>query len=163
MNGVTFAKGQLDQAFGILKLAADGMTDEQYNHNPGGTCNSPAISHVHAVSAVDFFILGTVAGGEMIWPSIAEASGLPANAQEIWSFDRPISLDKIKAYSAQVQKAAGDYIGTLSDDDLDRKLTTPFGEQTVAFMIQIMSVHLGGHTGDLASAKGMQGLKGLPF
>lgn len=163
MNAVEFAKGGLDQAFNLLNVAADGMTDQQYNYGPGGTCNSSAKSHVHALTAVDFFVLSTAGGQPMMWGEVAADQALPANPMEIWKYEGEISLPKVKEYGQKVREATMAYVSSLLESDLSRELDTPFGKQNLAFVLQLMTVHLASHTGDLASVKGIQGLKGLPF
>jgi hypothetical protein len=163
MNATTFAKSQLEQSLGLLKTAADGMTDEEYNFDPAGTCNAAAKSHVHALASLDFFILASAKGEGMQWPATAAAAGLPANPMEIFGFAGKIPSATIKDYGQRVQTAVLEYIGSLSDADLDRVIETPFGKQSLAWTIQLMTVHASGHAGDIAAVKGMQGLKGLPF
>ena len=164
MDAITYAKQGLERTFSLFNNIADGMTPEQYNWHPAGTANSIARSHVHAMTSVDFFISGTLAGAEMGWKTFAAANGLPANPMEIWSFTGQVPLAAMKAYSQGVQKAAIDYVASLKDADLDREVETSFfGKQTAAFMIGLAGIHAMGHAGDMSAVKGLQGLKGLPF
>jgi hypothetical protein len=164
MDAVTFAKGQIEHAFSILNTIATGMTDEQYNMSPGGTANTPAKSHVHALTAMDFFVNGIIRGGEIEWKTFGPANGLPANPMEIWAFSGTVQLAPMSDYSAKVKAAVLEYVGSLKDSDLDREIETQFfGKQTAAWIIQLGVVHLTGHAGDIAAVKGIQGLKGLPF
>jgi hypothetical protein len=163
MDAVTYAKLGLERTFSLFNHIADGMTPEQYNWKPGGTANPVAKTHVHAMTAVDLFINGTLGTG-MSWKAFAAEQGLPANPMEIWSFSGEVSLDAMKQYSATVQKAAIDYVSGLTDADLDREVDTAFfGKQTAAFMIGLAGIHAMGHGGDMSAVKGLQGLKGLPF
>ena len=163
MDVITYAKGSLEQSMNLLAVTADGMNTSQYNLDPTGTCNPPAKNHVHAWTALDFFVLATAAGGQMKWPAVAQAQGLSANPLDIWKYEGDVDLDAIKAYGEDVKKAVLDYVSTLKESDLERQVSTPFGTQTVAWLLQLMTVHLAGHAGDIAAVKGVQGLKGLPF
>ncbi len=164
MDAVRYAKKALEQSFGLFNMVADGMTDEQYNMKPEGTANSIAKSHVHAMTSVDFFLSGTLQGKPMQWPAFAQANGLPGNPTEIWAHTSAIPLAPMKEYGANVQKAALEYVGSLSESDLDREIDTPFfGKQTAAFLIMLAGMHSAGHAGDMSAVKGLQGLKGLPF
>lgn len=164
MDSITYARKSLEQAFKLFNIVADGMTDEQYNWEPQGTANSIARSHVHAMSSVDFFLNGTLKGGEMAWPAFAAANGLPANPMEIWSFPSAIPLASMKEYGANVQQSVLEYVSSLTEADLDRVVDTSFfGQQTTAFLIQLAGTHSMGHGGDMSAVKGLQGLKGLPF
>jgi len=165
MNATSYAKLQIEQSFNLMNAAADGMDDSHYNWAPGGTCNSIAKSHVHAVSAIDFFVNVVAKGGApLLWADHGPKAGLPGNPMEIWGFSGNVPLAAMKEYGQAAQKAALDYIGTLSDADLDREIETQFfGRQSLAFIIQLIGLHTAGHTGDIAAVKGLQGLKGLPF
>jgi hypothetical protein len=164
VKAVDYVKLQAEQAFGLLKMAADGMDDAQYNLDAPGTCNSAAKSHVHALTSADFFIMNKAKGADMLWPAFATKNGLPPNPQEIWGFTGTIPAAALGEYAGEIQKAVVDYIGTLSDADLDRQVDTQFfGTQSLAFLLQLTSMHATGHAGDVAAVKGMQGLKGLPF
>ena len=164
MKATDYVKLQTEQAFGLLKMAADGMDDAQYNLDPQGTCNAAAKSHVHSLTAFDFFVINKAKGADMLWPQFASKHGLPANSQEIWGFTGNVPGAAVKEFADQIQKATLDYISTLSDADLDRQIDTQFfGVQSQAFLLQLAAMHAAGHAGDVAAVKGMQGLKGLPF
>ena len=164
MKAIDYVKLQTEQAFGLLKMASDGMDDAQYNLDGPGTCNAAAKSHVHALTSFDFFVLNKAKGAEMIWPGFATKNGLPPNPMEIWGHSANISGAAMKDYAEQVEKATLDYIGTISDTDLDRQVDTQFfGMQNVAYLLQLAAMHATGHAGDVAAVKGSQGLKGLPF
>jgi len=164
LKATDYAKLQTEQAFGLLKMAADGMDDAQYNLDAPGTCNAAAKSHVHALTAFDFFVLNKAKGDDMLWPQFGPKHGLPANPTEIWGYTGTVSGVAINDFAEQMQKATLDYISTLSDADLDREVDTEFfGKQSMAFVLQLAAMHAAGHAGDVAAVKGMQGLKGLPF
>ena len=164
MNAVTYARTDLESAFGLLNMCAAGMDDAQYNWAPGGTCNTIAKSHVHAVTSIDFFINATIKGGQMLWTPVAQAHSLPQSPLEVWNHEGAIPKAAIDDYAQATQKAALDAIAGFSDSDLDREIDTPFfGTKSVAWLLQLVSTHSTGHGGDIAAVKGMQGLKGLPF
>ena len=164
VKATDYVKLQTEQAFGLLKMAADGMDDAQYNLDGPGTCNAAAKSHVHALTSYDFFVINKAKGADMMWPAFAAKHGLPPNPMEIWGHNANISGAAMKEYAEQIQKATLDYIATLKDDDLDRQVDTQFfGTQSLAFLLQLASMHATGHAGDVAAVKGSQGLKGLPF
>lgn len=164
MNATEYATSQLQQVFNLLNMCTDGMDEQQYNFQPQGTCNSVAKSHVHAISGIDFFVLQMLKGGPMLWPEFGPKNGLPANPQEIWSHADPVPLAAMKDFSTQAQKAALEYVGSLTENDLEREVDTRFfGKQSAGWVLQLMGMHTAGHAGDISAVKGMQGLKGLPF
>jgi hypothetical protein len=82
----------------------------------------------------------------------------------IWSFDGTIPMAAINAYAKEIEQAALDYVGSLTEADLDREIDTQFfGKKSLGWIIQLVGLHSAGHTGDISAVKGMQGLKGLPF
>jgi hypothetical protein len=164
MNGSQYAKLQFDQGMGLLKAVMAGTTPEQYAYKPAGTANAIDKTHVHALTSVDFFIVNMVKGDQILWPEFATKHGLPANPLEIWGHQGAIPMDAVTEYGARLVKLASEYIGSLSDADLDRQLETQFfGIQSVGYMIQLAAMHCVGHAGDMAAIKGIQGVKGLPF
>jgi len=164
MNAVRYAKEQLSEAFNLFNVCADGMDDGQYNFQPPGTCNTPAQSHVHAMSSMDFFLNAMLRSGQMRWPQLAGQHGLPANPMEIWRYQGNVPYEPMKEYARAVQQDVLDYVGALKDDDLERIVKTQFfGEKSVAWILMLAVDHTMGHGGDIAAVKGMQGLKGLPF
>jgi len=165
MNAVDYAKLQLEEAFGLVNIVVQGLDEEQYNWQAEGTtCNSVAKSHAHALSSIDFFVNGVVGGGEVRWASTAEKMGLPGHPLGIWQSDARIPLEAMQEYGKQVHDSAMAALSKLSDADLDREIETQyFGKKSAAWYIQLAGLHTTGHAGDMASVKGMQGLKGLPF
>ncbi len=164
MNAATYVKDQLESVFNLLNMCVGGMDEEQYNWQPPGCANSPAKSHVHALTALDFFVLRAARRGDMLWPAFAADHGLPRKAQEIWAHEGAIPLPALKEFGQLAQKAAMEYIATIKDDDLDRVIDTQFfGEQSLAFLLQLATTHTVAHAGDMAAIKGVQGVKGLPF
>lgn len=164
MDAVTYAKTALEQTFGLLKPVVDGMDDDQYNFSPPGTSNSIARSHAHLVSALDFFVNNVLRGQPPVWSTFAPEHGLPANPLEIWKHDERVSMKDMLAYQQQILDGVLSYVSTLSEADLDRVVDSRvLGKQTVAFMLQLATMHTAGHAGDISTVKGFQGLKGLPF
>lgn len=164
MNTAEYAKSSLEGMLGLVGTCAGGMDDAQYNWKPGGTANSAAKSHVHALTSLDFFITGTVQGKPLLWGEFAAANELPANPMEIWAFEGTVPVEAMKEYAKSIQDNALEYVGSLSDADFDREIETQFfGKKSVAWLVQLAGMHAVGHAGDMAAVKGMQGLKGLPF
>jgi hypothetical protein len=164
MNAIEYAKTNLKESLGLLNMCAGGVDDAQYNWSPPGTCNEIAKTHVHALSSVDFFVNGLVGGGELSWPAVAQAHGLPASPLEIWKHEGAIPVAAINEYGQKVQQSALERVASMTDADLDREIETQFfGTKSVAWLLQLAGNHAAGHAGDIAAVKGMQGLKGLPF
>lgn len=164
MNAVTYARSQIESVFNLLNMCVDGMDEAQYNWQPPGTSNAAAKSHVHALTAIDFFVMRGAKGGEMMWPAFAATHGLPLKSPEIWAYEPAIPFAPLKEFGQRIEKAALEYVSTLADEDLDVVIDTQFfGKQSLAFLLQLITMHTAGHAGDIAAVKGIQGIKGLPF
>ncbi|MCH8814267.1 MAG: DinB family protein [Chloroflexi bacterium] len=164
MKATEYARSQVEGALDFLATCAKDMDEAQYNHKPDGKCNPAGKLHAHALSAADFFVTGMLAGQPSKWPEFAGQTGLPANAMEIWGSDATIKPSVMDTYASAIKDPILAYIDTLTDEDLDRKIDTRFaGEQTVAWVLQLVTSHTLGHAGEIAAVKGTQGLQGLPF
>ncbi|HZP58116.1 MAG TPA: DinB family protein [Dehalococcoidia bacterium] len=165
MNVSQFAASQLGGDFDLVDAVIGGLDDAQYNWTPPGTCNPIARTHAHALTAVDFFVHMVLQGKPMLWPETAARTGLPENAREIWGTTVQIPLAPMVEYGKRVREAALAYVGSLTEDELDREVETfVLGKQPASFVVtRLLNEHLTGHTGEMSAVKGMQGLKGLPF
>jgi hypothetical protein len=166
MNAAQYAKDNLESCLGLLNACVGGMDDAQYNWKPGGTANIAAKSHVHAVTAVDFFINGIIRGDQagLLWNEFAPKHGLPQNPMGIWTHEGAIAYAAMQEFAKEVQSKAVEFVASLKDEDFDREIETQFfGKKSVAFLVQLAGMHAVGHGGDIAAVKGIQGLKGLPF
>lgn len=166
MNGVEFAKFNLEASLGLLGACAGGMDDTQYNWKPAGTANVAAKSHVHALSSADFFINGVIGGNPagLVWTPFAARNGLPESPMGIWAYEANIPYAAMQEYAGLVKTSVLDAVAKLTDADLDREVETNFfGKKSIGFLLQLAAMHAVGHGGDMATVKGLQGLKGLPF
>ena len=70
------------------------------------------------------------------------------------------ALDAFREYQAKVAQLALDYLGTLSESDLQREVK--LGERTEAMGESInlhLVIHLNGHRGEINLLRGMQGFE----
>ncbi|MFN2165565.1 MAG: hypothetical protein ACK2U9_04825, partial [Anaerolineae bacterium] len=71
---------------------------------------------------------------------------------------RPVRVDlpAMHDYARAVSKAAQDWVGSLTPEDLERKLETPLGELNLGQMLEAFVVwHVSAHC--------CQGARGYPF
>jgi len=60
-----------------------------------------------------------------------------------------------------VAAATDSYLATLKEGDLERKVKTPAGEQTLLWLFSIAVIgHIHDFTGEISCLKGLQGLQG---
>jgi hypothetical protein len=74
-----------------------------------------------------------------------------------------LALAPVLAYAEAVRLATDAYLASLTDDELDRRVSFFGSESSVAGVLVRFVAHTAGHAGEIAAVKGMQGLQGLPF
>lgn len=76
-----------------------------------------------------------------------------------------VDLPQFQGYAKAVVKNTLDWVGTLSDEDLNREVQAPgFPTQSVGSWITLAAVvHPSNHCGEVAALKGLKGAKGYPF
>jgi DinB superfamily len=155
----------------VLNMAMEGCTPEVLHHKvPGSTINPIAAIYVHAVYAEDSLVNRRVRGGTSIWErdgwqqktgvEIGRSSSDPA-----WAEQMHLDLGRFKPYADAVFAETDAYISSLTDEEMNREIETSFlGKQTVGQFLNGLTLHhMGLHTGEIATMKGVQGLKGLLF
>ena len=164
MNATQYAKTEIRQGLDFLDLCVDGMTDEQYNWKPSGTCHRASKLHAHILFYLDLSINLVLGANPSSWGQFARKEGLGANVAEIWTADSNITLSTMQEYANSLKYSVEAYFGSVSDEDLDREVDTRFlGTQSVGWMLTFITYHTLIHTGEIAAVKGMQGLRGLPI
>jgi hypothetical protein len=67
-------------------------------------------------------------------------------------------------YSLHLREEGLPSVEALDDAVLEREITVPvFGKRDVGFVFRLAGTQVAIHTGEISAAKGLQGLKGLPF
>jgi hypothetical protein len=59
VNATSYARTQLERAFGLLNAVAKDLDEAQYNWKPDGTCHAVA-RPVHTLTSLDFFVDGVL-------------------------------------------------------------------------------------------------------
>jgi len=137
---------------------------------PGATVTSIGSIYAHMVFAEDAIVNGMLQGKPMLyqadgWEARAGVPfpGVPPSIGE-WAKTVKVDYPKFEAYADTVFANTDAYLAGLPDSDLERKVQTPIGEQTVGWAIStLLATHAPQHIGEIAALKGVQGLKGLPF
>jgi hypothetical protein len=114
------------------------------------------------------FIQKIIQGRPSIWESGAwsEKTGVQKTPSigEDWSEfkHKQITIQPLLGYEAAVWAATDVYLATLTVEELDRKVKFARGERTVAEMLCLSVSQSHSHAGEIATLKGIQGVKGLP-
>mgnify|MGYP001567826195 CR=1 FL=1 len=92
------------------------------------------------------------------------ASGPQPSINHEWAKTVKMDYPKFQEYANAVFANTDSYLANLSDADLEKKIQTPIGEQTIGWAVTtLLGTHAPQHIGEIAALKGVQGLKGLPF
>jgi len=170
--------GSLREAFEgshqILEQTMADVTAEQAGWAPPGVANPLGASYAHTVISEDMMVNGMLKGSAPIFAtSFAGKSGIseppppPGQDSAEWNRRVQVDLSAARQYAQAVYKNTSDYLGSLSAQDLQRKLdlsSFQLGEQTVGwFLTNVLLWHVNAHCGEVSCLKGLQGAKGYPF
>ena len=152
-------------------IIADCTQEVMHKNLPGATITSIASIYAHLVFVEDVIVHGMLQGKPPVYqaqgwgPKLGvEMPGPPPEISPEWAQAVKLDLPSFQEYANVVFAATDSYLAGLSDAELERKVNTPAGEQTVAWVLAvILGTHLPQHVGEIAALKGVQGLKGLPF
>ena len=162
------------QQLGFWHGACDGIMSDcgdcLNKQLPNATITSISSVYAHMVFAEDAIVNGMLQGKPMMYQSDGwEAKAgvpFPGMPPSIGDWAKTVKMDypKFQEYAKIVFANTDSYLAKLPDADLEKKVQTPAGEQTVGWAIStILGTHAPQHIGEIAALKGVQGLKGLPF
>jgi len=168
MDVIDFIRGQVafvqQQVDGVMQ----GIDDNHFNYEPTGALNTIRAAYMHILYAQDGYIQEVIQGKPRLWDSSgwAEKLGVEhAPGRGNWEAikNKIVPLAPVHGYQDEVRAAVDAYLATLKVEDLERPVKTMRGESTVGNVLGLLVTHTAGHTGEIATLKGIQGIKGLPF
>ena len=170
MNSAEFVRELVSRARELSDSAMSGITDEQFNWvPPQATLNPIKAAYLHLLAGEDIFFHSILRSGPTLWategwPGRIGLEHTPGGGQG-WEEARNthVALAPVQEYAAAVRSAADDYLAGLTDEELDRQVSFFGRESTVARVLSGFAMHMASHAGEIATVKGMQGVKGLPF
>ena len=74
-----------------------------------------------------------------------------------------VRLSEVQVYQQAVRAETDAYLDKLTDEELDRQVYLFSRQCPVADVLTMLVVHSSFHVGEIATIKGIQGTKGLPF
>ncbi len=147
-----------------LTRITDGLTREEISWRPGYGANSIGLILYHVTRSEDSFIQERLLGKSLVWESgkwyeklnmPKDEAGAHYTAEQVNAFPVP-ELDGLLAYCAAVRNETKAYIESLNPDDLDEKITLPFGEMSKAFIVSLIVSHAAQHLGEMSYIRGLQ-------
>ncbi len=175
-NAIALLREQAGISHWLLEATMADVTPEQAQWTPPGIANPLGATYAHLVCSEDMIVNGMLRQqAPLAFSSWAGKTGLsePQPTPEAWdkypAWTRSVQVDlgALREYAQAVYAATDEYLATLKDDDLGRKLDLSamhLGEQTLGWALTVFIVsHAGTETGEVATLKGIQGAKGYPF
>ncbi len=173
MSQLDFIRRSLDGLQASLDEAMSGLSHEQAHWRPNDKGNHIAFVAWHYTRTVDNLIRFVLQRRPTVWiegkwderfglDSKAQGTGMsPEEAVALRISDVPAFC----TYMGQVWKEVPPYLDTLTEGDLERKLTVrPLGELTLGEVLgTVMLTHGHNHLGEIWLLRGIQGLQGSPF
>jgi hypothetical protein len=171
MNTQELLSYSLKNSFDILFGVTADLTQEQADWQPPGTALSIGTLYWHMVSGTDHLLHGWVLGQ----PPLSQTAGWEAKvvrwaepaaegAHEASVRTVRVDLPAMHDYAQTVWDAVQAWFGSLSEQDLERKMETPVGELNLGQLVETFIVwHVSAHTGEMSALKGCQGARGYPF
>ena len=169
MDAIAYIQREVDGLRQQTNMILKETTDEQLNWAPPGIANPIGVTLLHTIGGEDLFVQQWLQGKPCLWESgnWSERIGVEVAPREGrgWEECRKahLSLAPIMEYQEAVCSATAGYISSLTPEDLDRKIMLFGREQPLANVLVIVVNHVIVHMGEIATLKGIQGVKGLPF
>ncbi|MBX5445604.1 DinB family protein [Sphaerobacter sp.] len=174
MDGLSILRAQLSWTHGLMEQAVADLSEEQLHHcGEGWTIRSIAAIYAHCVQAEDWLVNQFLRKQPPVFEreNWAEQTGIlpfPARggSHEEWEASlRGVNFPRLRAFAERVYAATDDYLGSLTEADLDQTVTFGrLGDIPVGtFLANIVAGHAAHHTGEVCALKGVLGGKGLPF
>jgi DinB superfamily len=168
-------RDHLQHARQFLEGSMSDVTAEQAQWLPPGTSNPLGATYAHVALGEDTFVsllrgTDTLASGEWadrLGMEPSPPSLFPPQPWQDWGRQVKVDLAAVRDYGQSVFESTENYVGGLSDEDLDRPIDLSalgFGQPALSWAISNAVIsHRLVHWGEIACLKGMQGQKGLPF
>jgi hypothetical protein len=173
MDAIELLQYSLKSAFDVFGSVTGDLTQEQADWQPPGIANPIGATYWHALSGTDQIVHRWCQGQAPLtetgnWEEkvLAVSAPEPEQGGDWLPYMQAIRVDlpAAHAYAQAVAESVGEYLASLTPEDLDRKIETPFQEYALGELLDLFVIwHLNAHCGEIAALKGCQGAKGYPF
>ena len=166
MGATDVIKTSLERNWGMVDRALEGLDDATLSSQPNDQSNSIAWLLWHMNRVVDTFINTRLRSKPQVWVQgdwcgKFGMSGEPETTGQGWSSDRvagwaPPSREVQLGYFEAIKSAARDYLGSLTEADLDASLVVPPANEprAVSDMLGILVYDNVVHGGQIAYLRG---------
>jgi len=172
LDAITILRQSLKQGHDIIEQGVAGLSREQLNHRtPGSTIHSIAVVYAHTVMSEDYLINNKVHPQPLLFERSAWADKVGIDMIPFGSSDADrwvasvsdCNFEALRAYAEEVYRESDEYLGTLSEADLDATVTFIDEMSIGAYLANVLVWHAVHHGGEICALKGVLGRKGLPF
>lgn len=172
MDAASIIRGQLTQTHGFTEQALADLSADELCRRADGAIQSIAAIYLHAAQSEDYLVNASLRGLPLLFERDGWAAKFGCDLPEETGLSDALSaampaadMAALRAYAQQVYAATDDYLGGLSDTDLDGTTTFgPVGEMRIgAFLGNVVVWHAIQHSGEICALKGLLGKRGLPF
>lgn len=170
MEAKEYIQQQIAGARRLFDAAMQNTTDAQFNWTPpADTVNPISVTALHVLGSEDAFIQQMLQEKPRLWESegwgakigVAHTPGMGQGWDEVRN--ATIAVDAVLAYQAALRAATDAYLANLTAAELDRAVNIMGNQRPAATVLILLAHHACSHAGEIATVKGMQGIKGLPF
>jgi hypothetical protein len=173
--GVEILLNQLKAAHSTLEQTMEGVTDEVAHFMPPSKANPIAGVYAHVVFSEDLFMHNFLTNTKpLVETTFKDKTGASETHPMEWEVAYPkwlkevkVDLKQFREYAKAVYAASEEYVGSLTDADLEKDIDmSAFGMGTKKmydFIVNLISGHTYSIMGEISVLKGIQGLKGYPF
>jgi len=147
-----------------IKRATDSLTQQELMWRPSSGCNSIGLILFHIARLEDSFTKTRIQNKPAIWTTekwyeklkLAEnEEGAHYTVEQVNAFPVP-DKDCLLAFYGAVHAQTKEYLNSLTPDALDRKVTMPRGDATIASLFSFIISHATGHIGEISYLRGLQ-------
>jgi hypothetical protein len=169
VDAVSQLRSLYEQAHGTLEATMADVAPEQVHWSPPGKAIPIGASYAHALTGEDGVLRGMVQKTAplfaSVWAGRAGLSEPPPQGLDWdeWSRRVQIDLPALRAYGQAVYAATDAYLASLTPEDLDTEIDGFTGREKLGSFLMSLALHVGWHTGEISSVKGLTGAKGYPF
>lgn len=137
---------------------------------PAGRPHPIGSQYVHVITTEDFTIRNVLQGAPpLMATTFAGKAGFsappPQGNRDDWAKIVRVDMRATHRYAQAVYEATEGYLSALTDPDLHRSLDLTFlgyGQQSVAFVLDLLILNIYSHSGEISCLKGLNGLQGYP-
>lgn len=171
MEAIEVVRSNLADAHWLLEATVEGLSANHVHWEPPGTANTIGATYAHVIGSEDAFVQGTLLRQRLLadgnW---AGRNGInlpiprPGSDWFAWSRRVQVDLPAAQRYAAAVYATTEAFLASVTSDQLGQAPDVPTpGSQTLNWLIHnLLILHAGIHTGEIAVLKGLQGLTGYP-